>query len=89
MILVRKDDHSVRIVATIERLLGTCHIDIGSTEDNGDGTFAIEYAGGTDIHWDSSETLMLDGERVFEDANGAQVFESDCELIEEGEHDVD
>lgn len=84
MILVRKDDHSVRIKATVERLLGSCSIQ--SAEDKGDGTFELEYGyGGTEIWWDSSETLHLQGERVFEDANGQQVLESECELIEERE----
>ena len=84
MKLVRKDDHDVAIVATLEQLVGTCDI---SEAEMVDGKLDITYGGYTDVDWDSQETFTDNGQRVFIDENGAQVLESEIELIEDNEEE--
>lgn len=89
MKLVRKDDHEVRIVATLETLVGTARLyDDDPAELGEDGTLHLHYAGETEVDWDTQETqtskeLATKGQRLFEDENGAILVESEIELIED------
>lgn len=76
-----------RIVSTLEKIYGTC--DINQVTQNPDGTLFVEWAGGTDIDWNSQETVMRDStnggfvmERVFIDEDGGEWLESQLVLRE-------
>lgn len=80
MKLVRKDDHSIEVVATLEVLYGTA--EISEAKYDADGKLQIEWTGGTKVNWDSQETFKDSFGRVFLDENDCEVSERDIELIE-------
>lgn len=80
--LVRRYNPSVRIVCTLERIVGTCDIsDIHGTCP--DGSFQIEWCGRTEVDWNSQETQEREGQRIFLDENGEEVLENDCMLVDD------
>lgn len=80
--LVRKDRPKVRIVGTLEHVTGVAGI-VGARRDlNGTLEFDLDYDGNTDINWDSQETVRRKSRRVFVDANGDEVLESNITLVE-------
>lgn len=84
MKLVRKDNHNVAIVATLERLIGTC--DFSDYTRHADGTLELHYDGYTEVDWDSQETATDHGQRVFIDEHGNELLESEIvELVEDEE----
>lgn len=83
MKLVRKDNHAVAIVATLESVLGTCGILEARCVN---GTIEVEHdMHGTDIDWNSQETVVRDNQRMFVDENDESVPEDQCEVIEDNE----
>ena len=81
--LVRKDNPKVGIVSTLERVLGTCGLE-GATR-NPDGSLQLQYGfGGTELNWDSAETVVREGRMVFIDEHGEEVTEDNV-TIEEGD----
>jgi hypothetical protein len=71
----------VRMIGTSDTLLATAMIS-GVARD-ASGKLTIEYAGETDICYDSQETKTRNGQTVFIGSDGAEYLESECELIEE------
>lgn len=78
--LVRKDDHDVAIVATKEVVWGVCYFD--SFEVDGAGKVEPEYSGGTEVDWDSQQTVTREGKRVFIDENDEELLEDQVEVID-------
>ena len=87
MKLVRKDNHDVTIVSTLERLYGACAFSAATRQ--ADGTLDLDYDGYTEIYWDSQHTVHRGGQRVFIDAEGEELLESEVELIDETEVEED
>ncbi|MBS0454017.1 MAG: hypothetical protein JSS14_22165 [Proteobacteria bacterium] len=85
MKLVRKDNHAIAITGTLEKLLGTCDI---ADAEMVDGELELTYGGYTEVDWDSQETFMHDGQRIFIDEGGSQVLESEVELIDDEDHEA-
>lgn len=79
-----------RIVSTLEIITGTCDInDAMPITQKEDGTFEFEWAGGTDVDWDSQETVTRDAtnggfvmQRVFIDEDGGEWLEGELVLRE-------
>lgn len=75
MILVSKD--GTRITGSKERVYGIAQIlDFDAQGDP-------NYEGGTDIDWDSQETIQRDGEDVFVDEDGDEYLRGECKLMTE------
>lgn len=73
----------VAIIGTAEVISGTARIDAGSVIRNPDGTFDFDYAGNTDIDFDSRETVEENGERMFVDDAGYSWPESSLVLMQD------
>ena len=70
------------ITGTLERLYARCRLledGFGRAED---GSVTHEHEGGTEFFYDTSETVLTDGERTYLDENGEHVVESDIVLHE-------
>jgi hypothetical protein len=65
------------IKGTSERVYGTARV-IGFTYDRKRKCYEPDYEGGTDIYWDSQETILKNGKRIFIDANGDSWTEDQC-----------
>jgi hypothetical protein len=84
MKLVRKDNHDIAIIGTLESVLGVAGISGG--ERKPDGSIDVWYDGGTNVNWDSQETVLgPNRERTFVDEDGESVLESNVELVEDGD----
>jgi hypothetical protein len=82
MKLVRKDDHEIGIVGTLESVPATAYISGGDRGE--DGGLHIHYQGGSEICWDAQETKVNDaGLRLFIDENGEEVSEDGIELLDD------
>lgn len=68
-----------RITGSLERLYGIAQI--LDFDDKGEPN----YEGTTDVDWNSQETVMRDGERVFIDDDGDEYLEGQCKLVDEDE----
>lgn len=69
MKIIVKSPTGVPIVGTAESLLATAHIQGFSRDKN--GKLAFDYAGDSNIHWDTQETKKdKNGQTLFEDENG-------------------
>ena len=78
--LVRADDHEVGIVATLETVLGSCGANAAYRQP--DGSLVVEYDGsGTDVNWDSQETVTRRGQMVFIDEEGNEVTADQVVLL--------
>lgn len=83
--------HGTRIIGTLERLPGVALIQQDDVTNGPDGTFALEYAGGTNVDWNAQATVYRqpvgDGkappQRVFVDEDGDEFLEGECHLAEE------
>ena len=70
------------IVATLEVVHGRCGIANDSFTKGPDGSLQFEDdGGGTNLCWDSAETVTDDHGRIFLDRDGEQVAEADVELV--------
>lgn len=76
----------VRITGTADRVLATAWIG-GGWEKKDDGTFEFEYAGESELDWDSQQTITRKGKRVFVDENWNEWTEDQLVLREEAEED--
>ena len=86
MRLVRKDNHEVEIEGTHEVLYAKAWI-IGLHRKE-DGSIGFDYEGGSDVWWDTQETVHDQlGTRQFVDANGEILGEDEIELIDETEEE--
>jgi len=82
MKLVRKDNHAIEVEATYECVYAKAWCT--PTGRNAAGEILIDYDGGSEVFWDTQETVKApSGARQFVDANGAILDECDVELIEE------
>ena len=72
------------IRGTYERTPGRAEISEGSFRRNADGTLDFEHAGGTEVFWDSQETLKhgASGDRLYLDEEGEIWRESHLHLVE-------
>lgn len=66
-----------RITGSYERIYGVAQII--DFDDEGEPN----YEGTTDVNWDSQETIMRHGERVFVDEDGDEYLEGQCKLVDE------
>jgi hypothetical protein len=78
--------NGLRITGTLERLLGNALIEENSLVFDNDGRLVYEYAGYTDVYWDSQESVLRSkpspapsdkAEQVFLDEEGGEWFASD------------
>lgn len=82
MKLVRRDDHEVGIVGTLESVPAMAYISGGVRGKN--GALNVHYQGGSEIYWDAQKTKVNDaGLRLFIDANGEEVSEDGVELLDD------
>lgn len=73
------------IVGTAEKLLATANIS-GIDPETGEP----EFAGDTEIHWDTQETLERDGKTLFVDDSGEEwTFDQLTTIDEDDEDDED
>ena len=79
MILVSKDGS--RITGSKERVYGAANI--LDFEEDGEPN----YAGETDVDWDSQETVMCDGEPIYYDDDGDEYLRSECRLLSEEQYE--
>lgn len=76
--------NGLAIIGTYEILHG--HANIAEATRNPDGTFDIEYEGGTDIYWNDQKTVRnANGERLFIDEDFVDWPESELVLVEDEE----
>ncbi len=82
MKLVRKDDHEVAIVGTLESVPAMAYIcDVVRGEN---GALHIQYQGNSEIYWDAQTTRFNDaGFRLFVDEHGDEVSEDGVELLDD------
>jgi hypothetical protein len=66
------------IIGTLELIFGVAKIN-GATKDEHDG-IQIDYAGDTEILWDSQQTEEINGERIYVCEAGKEWKESEIEL---------
>lgn len=71
------------ISGSYDTLKATAHI--SSAERNPDGSLSIDWAGDSDIDWDSQETFERHGQRVFVDENGVEWLECDLHIVPDEE----
>lgn len=77
------------IIGTSELILGTALIDLIDYfyfDEEGKVT-DIDYAGETEVCWDTQECIRRDGQRVFVDSNYNEVLESDIEPMPDEEEE--
>ncbi|MFZ3120388.1 MAG: hypothetical protein WA159_18960 [Variovorax sp.] len=82
MKLVRKGNHDVGIVGTLETVPAMVYISGAVRGEN--GALNIQYQGNSEICWDAQETKVNDaGLRIFVDEHGEHVGEDDVELLDD------
>lgn len=59
-----------QITGTAETVL--CTARVNGIEPNGKGGFDPSYAGDTDVSWDTQETVVREGQRIFVDETGSE-----------------
>jgi hypothetical protein len=78
MKLVRRDRPDVPIVAVMEQVPASAAV-VAATLD-ARSRMDLEYAGGSDLDWDGQTAMTRGGERVFLDAGGEAVMETNVAL---------
>lgn len=71
------------IIGTSERVLATANVLVNSFARDGDGALDFDHEGGSDVYWDTMETLTRRGKPLFVDENGDE-WTSD-QIVLEGE----
>lgn len=90
MKLVRKDNPSVAIVGTLERIPGMANIELDSFHRDETGNLTWDYAGGTEVYWDGQMTETDENDQtIFVDENGEDVPESNTMLVPDNGSDED
>jgi hypothetical protein len=80
--LVRKDDPKIAITGTLDQVPAVAVVE-GAGLD-ADGRIEVEFAGGSNVDWDSQTTVCRGGERIFIDENGEEVPETEVVLRSDG-----
>lgn len=70
------------IIGTAEVIEAVADISPGSFTRNEKGELEFEYAGYTNLHWNSQKTRRIHGERVFVDENSEEWPEDQIKLVE-------
>lgn len=76
--LVRRDAPEREIVATLDQLTGLALLAGGAL--GAAGRLALEFAGETKVDWNSQQTVVRGGERLFVDQSGDVVGEASVAL---------
>lgn len=79
MASLRVKETHVPIIATVEQIMGTCTI--ANASQNPDGTFFIEWCGGTDIDWNSQRTFEREGQKIYLGDDYHEYSEDELELV--------
>jgi hypothetical protein len=80
---VRRDDPSVAIAGTLERVTGCALLNAASLDPH--GQLKLEYGGETKFYWEEQRPVREAGMLVFIDDNGLEVFESEVVIrLEDG-----
>lgn len=73
---------AIRVKGTLERVEGCAGIDEDSWTRNAAGELVKEYAGETEMFWESQRTLDdVNGYAIYLDEDGEEVTEPEIELI--------
>ena len=79
----RNRETGAAIVATLERVYGRARVAAEGFDRDASGGIVHENDGsGTEVDWDSSATVERNDQRIYIDAAGDEVVESDVELYE-------
>lgn len=80
--MLRRKDNKKQIVATRDTLSADAVIaDATQSEVPGPLKFNLSYSGDSEIYWDSQETVIEKGQRIFVDEDGYETPESNVELV--------
>lgn len=79
MKLIAPNGHD--IVGTCEHIAAMAHIG-EVTGRNADGTYEFDYAGESEIYWDTQTTDRFRGRRIFQDSEGNEWPENKLRLVE-------
>lgn len=74
-------DGETPIAGTLERVPGCAGV--RSATQQVDGTYDLDWDGGTEMYWDDSKTVVRDGQRVFIDEDGEEWLENELVLMED------
>jgi hypothetical protein len=79
--LIALSPKGTKITCTLETVQGTCGVYFEGV--NADGKPIFDYDGsGTDVDWNSQETVKRDGKTVFFDENGDEWLEDQITVVD-------